>query len=208
MAEDLTDYYRESGLKVKYLHSDIKTLERTEIIRELRLGGFDVLIGINLLREGLDIPEVSLVAILDADQEGFLRSERSLIQTCGRASRNVNGRVIMYAADVTPAMARAISETQRRRKQQEEYNRLHRISPASIRKNIQAGLGAVSERDYVTIPRVKESGDLYGSPEELAKAIKIRRKEMLRLAREYRYEEAAALRDEILRLEEKELGLG
>lgn len=207
MAEDLTDYYRESGLKVKYLHSDIKTLERSGIIRELRLGSFDVLIGINLLREGLDIPEVSLVAILDADQAGFLRSERSLIQTCGRAARNINGRVVMYAAEITPAMANAISETTRRRKQQEKYNRIHKITPASIRKNIQAVLGSLPERDYVTIPRVQEDRDFYGSPEELVKLIRERRKEMLRLAREYRYEEAAAIRDELLRLEEKELGL-
>jgi len=156
MAEDLTDYYSDLGVRVRYLHSDIKTIERMEIIRDLRLGIFDVLVGINLLREGLDLPEVSLVAILDADKEGFLRSERSLIQTSGRAARNISGTVVLYADKTTGSMQRAIGESRRRRLIQLEYNRTHDITPASIQKSIDDILGSVYEADYVTVPSIAE----------------------------------------------------
>src|SRR5438876_9106929 len=151
MAEDLTEYYQQNGLRVRYLHSDIDTLDRVAVIRELRLGKFDALIGINLLREGLDIPEVSLVAILDADKEGYLRSETSLIQTSGRAARNVNGEVIMYADHVTNSMASTIKETERRREIQGAYNTAHGITPESIRASIHELLQTVYERDYYTV---------------------------------------------------------
>ena len=156
MAEDLTEHYKEVNVKVAYLHSDIDTLERVDIIRDLRMGKYDVLIGINLLREGLDIPEVSLVAILDADKEGFLRSARSLIQTMGRAARHVNGEVILYADRITDSMRKAINETNRRRTVQEEYNRKNNITPQSIKKNIQATLRTVYEQDYFTVPIAAE----------------------------------------------------
>jgi len=200
MAEDLTEYYQDLGLKVRYLHSDITTLERMEIIRDLRLGVFDVLIGINLLREGLDLPEVSLVAILDSDKEGFLRSERSLIQTCGRAARNVRGQVLFYADHVTPSMAAAIAETNRRRGLQESYNREHGITPATIQSRIKDVLASVYEADYVTVPLAAEEQMPYltEKPEVLIKRLK---KEMQAAARKQKFERAATLRDRIRALE-------
>lgn len=207
MAEDLTDYYSELGVKVRYLHSDIKTIERVAIIKDLRLGVFDVLVGINLLREGLDLPEVSLVAILDADKEGFLRSERSLIQTCGRAARNINGLVILYADLMTGSMARSIQESNRRRKIQLEYNRVNHITPASIQKSIDDILGSPYEADYVTVPTVAEEEDLYLTPELIRKTIRDLHKKMKESAKKLEFEEAARLRDEMKTLEQKELQL-
>jgi len=207
MAEDLTEYYSDLGLKVKYMHSDIKTIERMELIRELRLGVFDVLVGINLLREGLDIPEVSLVAILDADKEGFLRSERSLIQTSGRASRNVNGTVILYADQVTGAMARAIEECDRRRQAQMDYNEAHHITPTTIEKNIDNILQSVYEADYVTVPAVAEPDAPYAPPEQLDERIKELTEQMKAAAANLDFEEAALLRDRIKALEARELAL-
>ncbi|MEW6409206.1 MAG: excinuclease ABC subunit UvrB [Nitrospirota bacterium] len=208
MAEDLTDYYRELGIRVKYLHSDVDTLDRVEIIRDLRLGKFDCLIGINLLREGLDIPEVSLVAILDADKEGFLRSERSLIQTAGRAARNINGEVIMYAGTLTRSMDIAIKETERRRRLQEEYNHRNNITPESIKKGIHEVLRSVYEADYVTVPVVSERIERYKSQEELRLMIKQIEKEMREAAKNLEFERAAELRDKIKKLKETELEIG
>jgi excinuclease ABC subunit B len=205
MAEDLTEYYAELGINVRYLHSDITTIERTEIIRDLRLGIFDVLIGVNLLREGLDLPEVSLVAILDADKEGFLRSERSLVQTCGRAARNVDGKVIFYADEVTPSMKKAIDGTNRRRSLQQRYNKALGITPQSIKKEISDILGSVYEADYVTIPTVSEPEEEYIPLDNLPKAIKSLKKEMFTAARRLDFEEAARLRDRISGLEKREL---
>jgi len=202
MAEDLTEYYTDLGVRVKYLHSDIDTLERVEIIRDLRLGKFDCLIGINLLREGLDIPEVSLVAILDADREGFLRSERALIQTCGRAARNVAGKVLMYAETITPSMAKAIEESARRRSIQEEYNQAHGITPETIKKVIHDVLGSVYEADYYTVPVVREEAEGYLSPREVPKAIRQLKKEMRKAAEQLEFERAAKLRDRIQHLQE------
>jgi excinuclease ABC subunit B len=207
MAEDLTDYYHEIGIKVRYLHSDIETLERIEIIRDLRRGVFDVLVGINLLREGLDIPEVSLVAILDADKEGYLRSERSLIQTIGRAARNVNGRVILYADKVTESMRRAIDETNRRRGVQEAYNREHGVTPQTIRKAIAEPWAEIAEADYVDLGKIAETPAEYVSPAELAKRISALQKEMRAAAADLEFERAATLRDEIQRLQQQELAL-
>lgn len=205
MAEDLTEYYTELGIKARYLHSDITTIERTEIIRDLRIGTFDVLIGINLLREGLDLPEVSLVAILDADKEGFLRSERSLVQTCGRAARNVDGTVIFYADEITPSMKMAIDETNRRRRLQNRYNEVNGITPESIKKDISDILGSVYEADYASIPNVSEPEEEYISLGNLDKVIKSIKKEMLNAARRLDFEEAARLRDRLFVLEKKEL---
>ncbi len=207
MAEDLTEYYHELGIKVQYLHADIDTLERVEIIRDLRMGKFDVLVGINLLREGLDIPEVSLVAILDADKEGYLRSHTSLIQTSGRAARNISGKVIMYADTVTNSMKKAIDETNRRRAIQEEYNREHNITPVSVIKGIQETLYEISEADYVTIPAVKESADEYGQGAKLAAILKSLEKEMKDAAKKLEFERAAELRDKIRTLKERSVGI-
>jgi len=207
MAEDLTDYYADLGIKVRYLHSDIKTIERMSIIRDLRLGVFDVVVGINLLREGLDLPEVSLVAILDADKEGFLRSERSLIQTCGRAARNLNGRVILYADQITGSMAGAIEESDRRRTIQLEYNRVHQITPASIQKNIDDILGSTYEADYLTVPVIAEEEAEYLTPERIQKKIKQLHKKMMEAAKQMEFEEAALLRDQIKGLQERDLEL-
>jgi len=205
MAEDLADHYSELGVKVQYLHSDIKTIERMVIIRDLRLGVFDVLVGINLLREGLDLPEVSLVAILDADKEGFLRSERSLIQTCGRAARNIRGTVLLYADQMTGSMRRAIEESNRRRQIQLEYNRANHITPASIQKNIEDILGSIYEADYVTVPAIAEEEAEYLTPERIHKMIRDLEKKMRDAAKKLEFEEAALLRDEIRALEQKEL---
>ena len=165
MAEDLTEYLHEAGLKVRYMHSDVETLERIELIRDLRLGVYDVLVGINLLREGLDIPECGLVAILDADKEGFLRSETSLIQTIGRAARNVDGRVILYADRITGSMERAMAETSRRREKQEEYNAEHGITPATIKRNITDIVGHLASRDQVTVDIGIEDRAAHGRPQ-------------------------------------------
>lgn len=207
MAEDLTEHYTELGVKTRYLHSDITTLERVEIVRDLRRGVFDVLIGVNLLREGLDLPEVALVAILDADKEGFLRSERSLIQTCGRAARNLRGRVIMYADRITPSMARAIQETRRRRRLQHDYNRRHGITPRSIEKAIPDLLRSVYEADYPAIPQVAEKTPWFGDPRVLEQRIRKLRKEMRAAAERLEFERAAELRDQIIELERRVLGL-
>jgi excinuclease ABC subunit B len=208
MAEDLTEHYKELNVKVAYLHSDIDTLERVDIIRDLRMGKYDVLIGINLLREGLDIPEVSLVAILDADKEGFLRSTRSLIQTMGRAARNVNGRVILYADTVTASMKGAIAETTRRRITQEEYNRKHHITPVSIKKNIQAALRTVYEQDYFTVPIAAEEAGSYVPTVNIPALIASLEKQMRAAAKELDFETAAGLRDKIRSLRQKELAVG
>jgi excinuclease ABC subunit B len=205
MAEDLSEYYSDLGVDVRYMHSDIKTIERMEIIRDLRLGVFDVLVGINLLREGLDLPEVSLVAILDADKEGFLRSERSLIQTCGRAARNINGTVVLYGDRITDSMRRAIDESSRRRTIQLEYNRIHDITPASIRKNIDDILGSAYEADYVTVPIVAEEGKAYVTLDDLELMIRDLTTRMKDASASLDFERAAALRDQIRDLEKKGL---
>src|SRR5512136_1002442 len=197
MAEDLTEYFADLGVRVKYLHSDIDTLDRVEIIRDLRLGKFDVLIGINLLREGLDIPEVSLVAILDADKEGFLRSEKSLIQTFGRAARNVNGKVILYADKMTESMDHAILETNRRRKIQEAYNQVHQITPQTIKKAVRNILASIYEADYFTIPAVSDFEEGYISLNEIPKMIERLKREMKEAATHLEFEHAAEIRDKI-----------
>jgi len=204
MAEDITEYYSELGVKVKYLHSDIQTLERIEILRDLRLGKFDVLIGINLLREGLDLPEVSLVAILDADKEGFLRSGRSLIQTAGRAARNVNGVVIFYADTVTGSMKTAMDETDRRRKIQEKYNVKHNITPQSVTKEITNILQSIYEADYWTVPAVAEEQEEYGDE----KSLKDLEGQMKEAADRLDFEKAAEIRDRIKALREMNLKIG
>lgn len=207
MAEDLTQYYHELGVRVRYLHSDIDTLERVQILRDLRRGEFDVLVGINLLREGLDLPEVSLVAILDADKEGFLRSGGSLIQTVGRAARNVNGRAIMYAEVVTDSMRLAINETERRRVAQEAYNLEHDITPASIVKNIDDVMSSVYERDYLTVPTVHEPLEVFRTQEELDGFVADLLRQMKAAAANLEFEKAAALRDRVKQLKTRELGL-
>ena len=207
LAEDLSEYYQDLGIKVRYLHSDIDTLERVEILRELRRGTFDVLIGINLLREGLDLPEVSLVAILDADKEGYLRSERSLIQTIGRAARHIKGTVIMYADKMTDSMQRAIGETARRRRIQSAYNEEHNITPQSIRKAIFSPLVKVYDSDYSDIPMAAEAPEEYLSAQELAVRIEQTRREMKQAAAALEFEQAALLRDRLQALEQRSLGL-
>ena len=207
MAEDLTEYLTDLGVRVRYLHSDINTIERVEIIRDLRLGHFDVLVGINLLREGLDIPEVSLVSILDADKEGFLRSERSLIQTCGRAARNVAGEVILYGSEVTRSMARALEETNRRREIQSGYNEKYGITPATIQKEIRDILDSVYERDYVTVPIVEEKAVEYRTVEDIDRQITETEKRMKEAADRLEFEEAARLRDEAQKLREERLSM-
>jgi len=207
MAEDLTQYYQELGVKVRYLHSDIETLERVEILRGLRRGEFDVLVGINLLREGLDLPEVSLVAILDADKEGFLRSAGSLIQTSGRAARNVNGRVIMYADTVTASMQTCLNETDRRRRLQEAYNAEHGITPQSIIKAIDDVMSSVYERDYVTPAATVDGTERFHNQQQLDAYIAKLQEEMRAAAANLDFEKAAALRDDIKRLRNPELGL-
>ncbi len=201
MAEDLTEYYADLGIKVRYLHSDISTLERMDIIQDLRLGKFDVLVGINLLREGLDIPEVSLVAILDADKEGFLRSTRSLIQTCGRAARNAEGMVVMYADAITPSMQQCIDETERRRRIQQTYNRKHNITPSSIQKEIRPIFDFGDEKNDTLESRVAEAVAEYRSLEDLDDIIKKLEKQMDEAARELEFEKAADLRDQIRALQ-------
>ena len=209
MAEDLTDYLDEHGIRVRYLHSDIGTVERTEIIRDLRLGAFDVLVGINLLREGLDMPEVSLVAILDADKEGFLRSERSLIQTIGRAARNLHGTAILYADRVTGSMQRAMDETARRRDRQLAHNEAHGIKPATIVKQVADIMEAAYPAPGKRKSRVADDGARYDrmTPEQLMRRAAKLEKQMLRHARDLEFEEAARLRDEIRRIREEGLGL-
>ena len=202
MAEDLTDYYQDLNVKVRYLHSDIDAIERVEIIRDLRKGVFDVLVGINLLREGLDLPEVSLVAILDADKEGFLRSERSLIQTIGRAARNLDGTVILYADIMTDSMKRAIGETERRRRVQEAFNEEHGIIPRSVVKQIDEPLIQVYDADYVDVLLVADDGP---APNEIPRMVEKLRKEMKQASDRLEFEKAAELRDRIRGLQEKEL---
>ena len=203
MAEDLSEYYTDLGLRVRYLHADISTLERIDIIRDLRRGEFDVLIGINLLREGLDIPEVSLVAILDADKEGFLRSTRSLIQTCGRAARNVRGKVIMYADRVTHSMQQAISETERRRSIQMAYNKKHGITPQTIQKEIVSIFDTLSSSGDKATNRVSEPREAYRTIEDMEQSIQKLEKDMLQAARDLEFERAAKLRDRIQALKER-----
>ncbi|MBI4844699.1 MAG: excinuclease ABC subunit UvrB [Nitrospirae bacterium] len=204
MAEDISEHYKELGVKTRYLHSDIDTIERVEILRDLRKGVFDVLIGVNLLREGLDLPEVSLVAVLDADKEGFLRSSRSLIQTAGRAARNINGKVIFYAETVTGSMKSAMDETERRRKRQEEYNRKNGITPKSIVKEIRNILSSIYEADYLTVPVVAEEKAVYGDESMLKKL----ESEMKDAAQRLEFEKAAELRDRIKAIRKSMLELG
>jgi excinuclease ABC subunit B len=211
MAEDLTDYFVDMGLRVRYLHSDIETIERVEILRDLRLGEFDVLVGINLLREGLDLPEVSLIAILDADKIGFLRSSISLIQIIGRAARNVNGKVIMYADRISDAMKEAIDETERRRSIQEEYNREHGITPQTIKKTIQDILIRKKEEkrktETVSIELLKNSYNII-NPKERAKLIKALENEMFEHAKNLEFEQAALIRDEIENIKKEKYDRG
>jgi len=208
MAENLTTYYQDLGIRVRYLHSDIQTLERVSIIRDLRLGEFDVLVGVNLLREGLDLPEVSLVAILDADKEGFLRSERSLIQTSGRAARNLAGEVIMYADTITKSIRACLKETERRRETQRRYNEENAITPESIKKSIRNILTSVYEADYVTVPTNAPERKLYHTEEELPDMIRRLKEEMKQAARDLEFERAAVLRDQVRELTDLMLAMG
>lgn len=207
MAEDLTEYYQQVGIKVRYLHSDIDAIERVEIIRQLRLGTFDVLVGINLLREGLDIPECSLIAILDADKEGFLRSQTSLIQTIGRAARNLNSKAILYADRKTDAIGFALSETERRRKLQSAFNKTHGITPAGVKKNIQSPLYAVEQGDYYQISVAEKSSEYALTPDQSAKEIARLEREMREAAKLLEFEKAAELRDKLIALRKHVLGV-
>ena len=207
MSEDLANYYTEVGVRCRYMHSEIETLERIKLLRSLRRGEYDVLIGINLLREGLDLPEVSLVAILDADKEGFLRSQTSLIQTIGRAARNVDGRVILYADTMTGSLRFALEETARRRAKQTAWNEAHGITPQSIRKQIARVLESVFEQDYVTVAPVKDTGVAEFVGKDLKASIAELEKRMRAAAADLEFEQAARLRDEIRRLEALDLGL-
>ena len=211
MAEDLTEYLAEHGVRVRYLHSDIDTVERVEIIRDLRLGSFDVLVGINLLREGLDMPEVSLVAILDADKEGFLRSERSLIQTIGRAARNLNGRAILYADKMTGSMERAIAETDRRREKQVAHNKAHNITPKGVIKSVQdimEGARRMPTREKDKSEKVAETRAAYSaevanlSPAALSRKLKQLEAQMHEHAKNLEFEEAAAMRDQLTEIKQ------
>ena len=208
MAEDLTSYFTDLGVRVRYMHSDVETLERIELVRELRQGGYDVLVGINLLREGLDIPEVSLVAVLDADKEGFLRSQTSLIQTCGRAARNVDGKVIMYADRITGSMQRAMDEMDRRRTKQEANNKKLGITPESIRKSIPDIVGTLYQRDKRDLPRAAEDSDVYVAAEDINKTIKKLEKAMKEAASKMDFEKAAEYRDRMLALERRQIEEG
>ena len=205
MAESLTEYYQGLGIRVRYLHSDIKTLDRVAIIRDLRRGDFDVLVGVNLLREGLDIPEVSLVAILDADKEGFLRSERSLIQTSGRAARNVSGQVIMYADTMTKSIQACLEETTRRRKKQMEFNKMNGITPETIKKSIHDIFSSVYESDYPTIPIISDEKEEYIAEKDIPIMIKKLTRQMKEAAKNLEYEEAARIRDRIKELSDIEM---
>jgi excinuclease ABC subunit B len=211
MAEQLTDYLSDNGVKVRYLHSDVDTVERVEIIRDLRLGTFDVLVGINLLREGLDIPEVSLVAILDADKEGFLRAERSLVQTIGRAARNVNGRAILYADRITDSMKKAIEETERRRAKQIAFNAEHGIVPRGIRKQVKEMIdGVVAEKSAKDDLRfAQQAAEVEAlSEKDLGKRIKALERQMLEFAKNLEFEKAARVRDQLALLREQAFGAG
>jgi excinuclease ABC subunit B len=207
MAENLTRHYHDLAIRVRYLHSEIKTLERVQILRDLRKGKFDALIGINLLREGLDLPEVSLVAILDADKEGFLRSSTSLIQTFGRAARNVDGKVILYADVITDSIKEAIDETNRRRVLQTKYNQQNGITPQSITKRIDEVLTSVYERDYFDYLKISEDKDIYLSPEKRKKRMEMLEKLMAEAVRNLEFEKAATMRDELKQLKKRELEL-
>jgi excinuclease ABC subunit B len=205
MAEDLAEYYTELGMRVRYLHSEVETLDRVKILRALRAGEFDALIGINLLREGLDLPEVSLVAVLDADKEGFLRSTTSLVQTVGRAARHINGKAILYADTITGSMRAALDETNRRRAAQQQYNDQYHITPQSVMKPLDPELVRIYEGDYYDVAAVAEEEAGYSSPEEVAAEIRRLESEMREAAREFEFERAAALRDEVKRLKKLEL---
>jgi excinuclease ABC subunit B len=207
MAEDLAEYFAEVGVRCRYLHSEIETLERVRILRDLRRGEFDVLIGINLLREGLDLPEVSLVAILDADKEGFLRSTTSLIQSMGRCARHIEGRAILYADRMTDSMRQAIGETSRRRAKQEAYNREHNITPLSIVKSVDMQLARIVEADYITVPADDAAIGEITTEEQLQQAITQLESQMREAAKNFEFERAAALRDRIRSLKQRDLGV-
>jgi excinuclease ABC subunit B len=206
MAEELTEYLAEHGVKVRYLHSEVDNIERVEIIRDLRLGEFDVLVGINLLREGLDLPEVSLVAILDADKEGFLRSERSLIQTIGRAARHINGTAIMYADSVTESIRRALAETERRRSKQASYNEEHSITPKGVSKRIKDLIDGVYDADQMQVAQ-EEARYESMSEKQVAREIKVLEKKMLEHARNLEFEQAAKARDQLAELKKRLFGV-